>query len=92
MTGDDWILATFAVTPLALFAIGLTVDVMSNGSGWGTGSCRNCRHGYEQHRSGADQGAGRCTVVSEGGTRCDCLNYEYPSEPEQSTGHIGCGG
>lgn len=90
MTRDDWILAIFALSPLALFAIGLTLDMVLGGSV--EAPCHTCGHHAAEHRGGQDQAAGRCNAVSEHGAPCGCQYYESPPQGEWTGYQGGCGG
>ncbi|MEU8432693.1 hypothetical protein AB0F18_07205 [Streptomyces sp. NPDC029216] len=79
MTRDNWILAAFALTPLALFAIGLTIDLLTDGGG--TVTCHHCTHARGVH-------TGPGTLCRAEG--CDCRAYQDP--PESDPVPIGCGG
>ncbi|MEV5281293.1 hypothetical protein [Streptomyces sp. NPDC051994] len=81
MTRDDWILAIFAFTPLALFAIGLTIDMVTHNGGSATTACHGCSHAYNVH-NGPDT---KCLVEA-----CGCWSYEDP--PEEDPVPLGCGG
>ena len=82
MTRDDLILAIFATTPLALFVIGVTADLLIHDTtATATATCQGCTHEYAVH-NGADT---KCMAPD-----CGCRSYKEP--PEDDPVPIGCGG
>ncbi|MER5729900.1 hypothetical protein ABT084_16425 [Streptomyces sp. NPDC002138] len=79
MTGGDWVLVVMATTPLALFAVGLTLDTVFSSR---KAPCARCDHARELH------GPAGCGAV--GGT-CDCTRFVDP--PREDPNHLyACGG